>query len=216
MRRTGFFRLVNGTAPVAPGSRLAGLPQTAVRAVVAAAQALDRGRVDEAEHHVIALLALYPTHPEILRLHAGTQRLRGDIDGAVVTLQRAIAARPDDALYLSSLGSALIDGYRYDEADRDAAPSDAPRRIARERLVQPRPRAHARDADRRCSVRVAPRTAAFAGYRHQRLRDDRRHVSRRRSHRRRANRIPRRHRAPAARGHGMVGSGGSEDAAPER
>jgi tetratricopeptide (TPR) repeat protein len=99
-----------------PGSRLAGLPQTAIRAVVTAAQALDHGRVEDAEHHIIALMALYPGHPEILRLHAGTQRLRGDIDGAIATLRRAIAARPDDALYLSSLGSALIDSFRYDEA----------------------------------------------------------------------------------------------------
>jgi len=107
---------VNAAASPPPGSRLAGLPQTAIRAVVTAAQALDHGRVDEAEHHIIALLALYPAHPEILRLHAGAQRLRGDVDGAIATLRRAIASRPDDALYLSSLGSALIDGYRYDEA----------------------------------------------------------------------------------------------------
>lgn len=87
-----------------------------MREVVVAAQALDRGRVDEAEHHIIGLLALYPSHPEILRLHAGSQRLRGDTQGAIATLRRAIASRPNDALYLSTLGSALIDSYRYDEA----------------------------------------------------------------------------------------------------
>lgn len=107
---------MTGAPTLPPGSRLAGLPQTAIRPVVTAAQALDSGRVDEAEHHIIALLALYPTHPEILRLHAGTQRLRGDIDGAIATLQRAIAARPDDAVYLNTLGSVLIDAYRYDDA----------------------------------------------------------------------------------------------------
>lgn len=99
-----------------PDSRLAGLSHASIREVVAAAQALDRGRVDEAEHHIIGLLALHPAHPEILRLHAGSQRLRGDMDGAIATLRRAVALRPDDALYLSTLGSALIDGYRYDEA----------------------------------------------------------------------------------------------------
>src|ERR1700743_455160 len=107
---------MNHAASLPPGSRLAGLPKTAIHGVVTAAQALDRGRVDEAEHHIIALLALYPAHPEILRLHAGTQRLRGDIDGAIATLRRALAARPDDALYLNTLGSVLIDAFAYDEA----------------------------------------------------------------------------------------------------
>ncbi|HEX4480101.1 MAG TPA: tetratricopeptide repeat protein, partial [Rudaea sp.] len=102
--------------PLPPGSRLAGLSPASIRAVVAAAQALERGRADEADHHIIGLLALYPSHAEILRLHAGSQRLRGDLDGAVATLRRALASRPDDALYMSTLGGALIDNYRYDEA----------------------------------------------------------------------------------------------------
>jgi tetratricopeptide (TPR) repeat protein len=107
---------VTGAAKLPLDSRLAGLSAAAIREVVAAAQALDRGRVADAERHIVGPLALYPAHPEVLRLHAGTQRLRGDIEGAIDTLRRAIASRPNDALYLSTLGSALIDSYRYDEA----------------------------------------------------------------------------------------------------
>ena len=103
-------------AQLPPESRLYGLSQQAIGSVVAAAQALDRGRTDEAERHVIGLLALYPHHPEILRLHAGVQRLRGDYETAIATLRAAIGLRPRDALYLSTLGSAFIETAQYDDA----------------------------------------------------------------------------------------------------
>jgi tetratricopeptide (TPR) repeat protein len=99
-----------------PGSRLHGLSQRAIQAVVAAAQALDLGRADEAERHITGLLALYPQHPEVLRLLGGAQRLRGDVQGAVATLQRASELRPGDALYLNTLGIALDDLGDYDAA----------------------------------------------------------------------------------------------------
>ena len=107
---------VKPTSPLSPKSRLHGLSQQAIGSAVAAAQALDRGRVHEAERHVIGLLALYSEHPEVLRLHAGVQRLRGDHDSAIATLRRAINLRPQDALYLSTLGSVLIETAQYDEA----------------------------------------------------------------------------------------------------
>jgi len=99
-----------------PGSRLHGLSQKAIHDVVAAAQALDLGRADEAERHITGLLALYPQHPEVLRLFGGAQRLRGDAQGAVATLQRACELRPGDALYLNTLGIALDDLGDYDAA----------------------------------------------------------------------------------------------------
>lgn len=99
-----------------PTSRLHGLSQSAIRNVVAAAQALELGRVDEADRHIIGLLALHPDHPEVLRLMAGTQNLRGQIPAAIATLKRAIALRPDDALYLNTLGSAQIAAFDYDGA----------------------------------------------------------------------------------------------------
>lgn len=103
-------------SPLPSQSRLHGLSQQAIGNVVAAAHALDRGRVDEAERHIIGLLALYPEHPEVLRLHAGVQRLRGDHDNAIATLRRAITLRPQDALYLNTLGSVFIETAQYDDA----------------------------------------------------------------------------------------------------
>lgn len=99
-----------------PGSRLHGLSDNAIRSVAAAADALDRGRAAQAEPQIVGLLALYPDHPEILRLYAGVQNLRGDFAGAIATMQRALALRPDDALYLNTLGSAQIEITAYDDA----------------------------------------------------------------------------------------------------
>jgi tetratricopeptide (TPR) repeat protein len=92
------------------------LSPQAIGSVVSAAQALDRGRADEADRHVIGLLALYPDHPEVLRLHAGVLRLRGHNENAIATLRRAIELRPRDALYLNTLGSAFIETAQYDPA----------------------------------------------------------------------------------------------------
>lgn len=106
-------------APATPASRLHGLSQAAIRGVVAAAQALELGRADEADHHVIGLLAMYPDHPEVLRLLAGAQSLRGQFPEAIATLQRAIALRPHDALYLNTLGSTRSNTFDYDGAITD-------------------------------------------------------------------------------------------------
>ncbi|HEX3896943.1 MAG TPA: sulfotransferase [Rudaea sp.] len=107
---------VKPTPALSPPSRLHGLSQQAVGSVVAAAQALDRGRADEADRHIIGLLALYPEHPEVLRLHAGVLRLRGNYGDAVATLRHAITLRPQDALYLNTLGSVFIETAQYDDA----------------------------------------------------------------------------------------------------
>ncbi len=79
-------------------------------------QALSLGRVIDAEQRLQGLLAVHPDHPEVLRLYAGLQSLRGDSQGALAIMKRAIALRPNDAAYWSSLGSALIEASRYDEA----------------------------------------------------------------------------------------------------
>ena len=100
----------------APASRLHGLSQTAIRSVIAAAQALELGRADEADRHIIGLLALHPQHPEVLRLLAGMQSLRGQAHAAIATLQQAIALRPGDALYLNTLGTAQMAAFDYDGA----------------------------------------------------------------------------------------------------
>lgn len=97
-------------------SRLHGLSQSAIRSVIAAAQALELGRADDADRQLIGLLALHPDHPEVLRLLAGAQNLRGQTQAAIATLKRAIALRPDDALYLNTLGSTQIAAFDYDGA----------------------------------------------------------------------------------------------------
>ena len=99
-----------------PDSRLHGLSQNAIRSVIAAATALDRGQVDEADRHIVGLLAIYPEHPEVLRLLAGAQSLRGDAFGSIATMRRALAKRPDDALYHNTLGTALLAADDYDAA----------------------------------------------------------------------------------------------------
>jgi tetratricopeptide (TPR) repeat protein len=99
-----------------PDSRLYGLSPAAIRDVIAVAQALELGRTNDADRQIISLLALNPDHPEVLRLLSGLQTLRGESNAAVITMQRAIAQRPNDALYFNTLGSALINANRYDEA----------------------------------------------------------------------------------------------------
>ena len=89
--------------------RLAGLSSSAARRLGIAAQALSMGQIAAAEQRLPGLLEVYPDHPEVLRMFAALLSLRGDPSGAIVTMQRALAQRPDDAAYWSSYGSALID-----------------------------------------------------------------------------------------------------------
>jgi tetratricopeptide (TPR) repeat protein len=107
---------MNTASSLTRDPRLDGLSSSAARRLVAAAQALNMGRVVDAEQRLQGLLAVYPDHPEVLRMWAGLQSLRGDFYGALGIMERAIALRPDDAAYWSSFGSALIDAARYDEA----------------------------------------------------------------------------------------------------
>jgi tetratricopeptide (TPR) repeat protein len=97
-------------------TRLDGISQQAIRYVIATANALDYGRVDEAEHHITGLLAAYPDHAEILRLYAGVQNLRGDRLGAISSMRRAVQLRPDDALYHNTLGAVLGENIELDAA----------------------------------------------------------------------------------------------------
>jgi tetratricopeptide (TPR) repeat protein len=106
------------TIPIAsePDSRFDGLSPSAKRRLLAATQALNMGQLQDAESRLRGLLAVHPDHPEVLRMFAGLHTLRGDPHSAIEIMKQAIAKRPDDAAYLSSLGSALIDAVRYDEA----------------------------------------------------------------------------------------------------
>jgi Flp pilus assembly protein TadD len=107
---------MNPLAKLPANSRLQGLSPAAIQGVVSTAQALELGRVDEAGRHIIGLLASYPNHPEILRLLAGLQSMRGEGADAAATMRQALTFRPDDALYLNTLGGVLTETGDYDEA----------------------------------------------------------------------------------------------------
>lgn len=97
-------------------ARLEGLTRNAAQGVMAAAQALDAGRVDEADRHLADASASQPEHPEILRLRAGILGMRGQHQEAIRTMQRALAQRPGDAAYHNTLGTLLGNAGKYDEA----------------------------------------------------------------------------------------------------
>ena len=100
----------------APTSRLKGLSPAAVQSVVATAQALEAGRVDEAGYRIIGAMALNPDHPEVLRLGAGIDSLRGDHAAAMKAMRRAIEQSPDDPLYYNTLGTIHAEAGEYDDA----------------------------------------------------------------------------------------------------
>jgi tetratricopeptide (TPR) repeat protein len=96
--------------------RLHGLSPVAIQSVVATAQALEAGRIDEASRHLAPVLAVNPAHPEVLRLHAGIESQRGNYQVAIRVMQQAVARRPDDALYQNTLGTVLAEAGDYDGA----------------------------------------------------------------------------------------------------
>lgn len=97
-------------------SRLQGLSPLAAQQVMAAAQAIETGGPDLADARLAPLLASCPDHPEVLRLRAGIQNLRGDYSGAIAAMQRAVAKRPADPLYYNTLGTILGQAGEYDAA----------------------------------------------------------------------------------------------------
>ncbi|MEO5625242.1 MAG: sulfotransferase [Dokdonella sp.] len=103
-------------APSAAAPRLQGLSQAAIHSVIATAQALEGGRIDEACRQIASLLASYPTQPEVLRLHAGIESQRGNYPIAIRAMQQAVSQRPDDALYQNTLGTVLAEAGDYDAA----------------------------------------------------------------------------------------------------
>ncbi len=96
--------------------RFAGLSASAARRLADAEQALSQGQAAVLEQRLTGLISVYPNHPEILRMQAGLQCLRGDFFGATTVMQRAVAQRPNDVAFLNSLGSTLLESARYDEA----------------------------------------------------------------------------------------------------
>src|SRR5512144_2214745 len=101
---------------IPPGSRLYGLDAAAIPHIVATANALEAGRLDEASREIGGVAARFPQHPEVLRLVAGVESLRGRNSEAIAAMRRAVAQRPRDALYQNTLGTVLAEAGAYDEA----------------------------------------------------------------------------------------------------
>ena len=96
--------------------RLDGLTSTALQGVMAAAQSLDAGRVDEASRQLAGVSATHPDHPEVLRMLAGIMGMRGQHQEAIACMRRALTQRPDDAVYHNTLGTLLGQAGEYDAA----------------------------------------------------------------------------------------------------
>jgi tetratricopeptide (TPR) repeat protein len=99
-----------------PTSRLYGLDRGTALQVAAAAQALEAGRVDEAERQLAAAHAGQPGHPEVLRLRAGILGQRGRHDEAIAASRQALLQRPDDPLQYNTFGTVLAEAGQYDDA----------------------------------------------------------------------------------------------------
>jgi tetratricopeptide (TPR) repeat protein len=97
-------------------SRLQGLDASAAQQVIATAHALEAGRPDQAMQALTGVIASYPDHPEVLRLHAGVLGLRGQHVDAIQAMQRALAQRPADGLYHNTLAKVLSDAGHLDAA----------------------------------------------------------------------------------------------------
>lgn len=98
--------------------RLEGLGNTAAQQVVATARALALGRADQAEAQLRPVLAVFPNHPEVLRLQAGILDLRGQHPEALAVMRRAVDLRPTDPLYHNTLGTVLGTSGDFDGAVR--------------------------------------------------------------------------------------------------
>jgi tetratricopeptide (TPR) repeat protein len=96
--------------------RMQGLEASVAGHVEAAGEALDTGRVDQAERHLALASAADPEHPEILRMQAGIFDLRGEHQQAIRVMQRALAQRPADPLYHNTMGTLLGNAGEYEAA----------------------------------------------------------------------------------------------------
>lgn len=97
-------------------SRRQGLSDASWRHVASAGAALDAGRLDAASQSLAAIPAAEAGHPEVLRMRAGIHSLQGQHREAVAVMRRAVAQRPDDALYCNTLGTIYGNAGNYDAA----------------------------------------------------------------------------------------------------
>ena len=96
--------------------RLQGLSAGAAQQVIATAQALESGRLEQAARSLSGPLASDPGHPEVLRLKAGMLSMRGRHAEALQAMQSAVRQRPQDGLYHNTLATVLADAGDLDGA----------------------------------------------------------------------------------------------------
>lgn len=93
-----------------------GLGPRAAQSVIAAGQALDAGRVDDAQRH-LSMVPLGETgHPDVLRMQAGLLGMRGQHQEALGLMRRALEQRPRDPAYHNTLGTLLGNAGEFDGA----------------------------------------------------------------------------------------------------
>jgi len=92
-----------------PFDRTAGLSASAMRLLQDINAALRQRKFADTEKPLGALIALAPTHPEVLRVRAAIAHIKGHRDDAIDFLRRVLAARPYDLLTQRDLGNALMD-----------------------------------------------------------------------------------------------------------
>lgn len=113
---TSFGRSPGQGSPPRLASRLQGLDPTAIRHVLATAEAIELGRLDIASRQIAPLLAAHGRHPEVLRLQAGILSQCGNHRAALLAMRQAVALRPNDPLYYNTLGTVLGAGDDLDGA----------------------------------------------------------------------------------------------------
>jgi tetratricopeptide (TPR) repeat protein len=84
--------------------------------IMVAGEALEAGRVDEAERHLAGATATDPQHPEVLRMQAGIHSLRGRPQQALNAMRQALSQRPQDAIYHNTMGTLLGNVGEFDAA----------------------------------------------------------------------------------------------------
>lgn len=95
---------------------LQGLDSVAANRVIAASQALEMNRPEQAAGQLAPVLASHPDHPEVLRLHASLLSLRGEHRSALRDMHRALQQRPQEALYHNAFAIFLAEAGELDQA----------------------------------------------------------------------------------------------------
>jgi Flp pilus assembly protein TadD len=89
--------------------RADGLSASGRRLLTEIGKLAQQRRVEDAEKLLPALVALAPTHPEVLRMRAIVAHQRARYGESAALLRRVVAERPYDALPWNNLGSALAE-----------------------------------------------------------------------------------------------------------